>query len=123
MKNLIALRKSKGLKQSDIAKIVGVSVAAYGFYETGRRQANYETLTMLADYFNTSVDYLLGRTELNTPPAQWTEEEKALGVGAHGTKLSEEEWDWLDLRSEIINAKGEKELSAIIALIRGLIKK
>lgn len=32
-------------------------------YETGARQADYETLIMFADYFDVSVDYLLGRTE------------------------------------------------------------
>ena len=123
MQHLALLRNHSGLKQAEIAEKLGLSRQAYCHYETGKREASYETLCNIADYFNTSVDYLLGRTELNTPPAQWTEEEKALGVGAHGTKLSEEEWDWLELRSEIINAKGEKELAAIITLIRTLIKK
>ncbi len=32
-------------------------------YETGERQADYKTLILFADYFNVSIDYLLGRTE------------------------------------------------------------
>lgn len=32
-------------------------------YETGEREADYKTLIAFADYFNVSVDYLLGRTE------------------------------------------------------------
>lgn len=32
-------------------------------YETGAREADYETLLAFADYFNVSVDYLLGRTD------------------------------------------------------------
>ncbi|MBQ3019109.1 MAG: helix-turn-helix transcriptional regulator [Clostridia bacterium] len=56
--------------------------------------------------------------ELNTSPLQWTDEEKAAGVGAHGIKLSNEEWDWLELRSAIIEAKGEKGLRAIQIIIQ-----
>ena len=32
-------------------------------YETGEREADYETLIAIADYFNVSIDYLLGRTD------------------------------------------------------------
>lgn len=32
-------------------------------YETGEREAGYETLIMIADYFQVSIDYLLGRTD------------------------------------------------------------
>ena len=32
-------------------------------YETGEREADYKTLIVFADYFNVSIDYLLGRTE------------------------------------------------------------
>lgn len=56
--------------------------------------------------------------ELNTSPIQWTEEEKAAGVGAHGTNLSNDEWEWLELRSAIIEAKGEKGLRAIQVIIQ-----
>lgn len=35
-------------------------------YETEERQADYETLIKIADYFNVSIDYLLGRTENRT---------------------------------------------------------
>ena len=123
MKNLIALRKDKNLKQSDVARDIGVSVAAYGFYETDKRQASYETLNLLADYFNTSVDFLLDRTDIQLPVSQWTDEEKAAGVGAHGTKLSAEEWDWLELRSEIIEKRGEAGLHAVQTIIKTYIEK
>lgn len=32
-------------------------------YETGEREADYKTLILFADYFNVSIDYLLGRTD------------------------------------------------------------
>lgn len=61
MKNLTSLRESLGLRQVDIAEKIGLSKQAYGAYETDKRQASYETLCTLADFFNVSVDYLLDR--------------------------------------------------------------
>ena len=118
MNNLKSIRKQHKLTQAEIAKILDCSAQAYQRYEKEEREADYATLRKLADYFNTSIDYLLGRTELNTSPIQWTEEEKAAGVGAHGTNLSNDEWEWLELRSAIIEAKGEKGLRAIQVIIQ-----
>lgn len=60
MTNLVKLREAQGLRQEDVAKVLGVSRQAYCTYENDKRQAGYETLIKLADYFNVSVDYLLG---------------------------------------------------------------
>lgn len=119
MKNqLLNLRTNKGSTQKQVADYIGCSYQCYQKYENGTREADYNALSKLAEFFNTSVDYLLGRTELNAPPLQWTDEEKAAGVGAHGTNLSKEEWDWLELRSAIIEGKGEKGLRAIQIIIQ-----
>ena len=56
--------------------------------------------------------------DLDRAPLKFTEEEKAAGIGAHGVQLSDKEWDWLELRSEIIEAKGEKGLKAIQTIIQ-----
>jgi transcriptional regulator with XRE-family HTH domain len=55
------IRQQKGLTQAEIAKYLKVTQQTYSSYETGKRQMNYETLCMLADYFEVSTDYLLGR--------------------------------------------------------------
>lgn len=60
MNRLKELRKEKDLYQSDVAKFLGISPAAYGFYETGARNMSAETAQKLARFFNVSVDYLLG---------------------------------------------------------------
>lgn len=57
------LRKEKGLLQRDIAKDLGLTTSAIGFYETGKRKPDHDTLERLANYFGVSVDYLLGRTK------------------------------------------------------------
>ncbi len=62
MKNLILLRESKKLRQEDVAKMLGISRQAYCTYENDRHQAGYDTLIKLADFFEVSIDYLLGRT-------------------------------------------------------------
>lgn len=63
MKTLKLLRKALKQTQTDIAKYLGITVSAYGNYELGQREPDIATLNKLADYFNVSVDYLLGRTE------------------------------------------------------------
>ena len=68
------LRKQKGLTQADISRHLHITQQTYSSYETGRRQINYETLCMLADYYEVSVDYLLGRDV--SLPSYLNEEER-----------------------------------------------
>lgn len=57
------LREDKDLRQKELAKIIGLSDRTIGMYEQGRREPDFNTLTKLADFFNVSIDYLLGRTD------------------------------------------------------------
>ncbi len=58
------LKKLRGNRtQDDIAKLLGISRARYSHYENERSEPDTETLQKLADIFNTSTDYLLGRTD------------------------------------------------------------
>ena len=61
MDALQRLRKSRGYSQQQIADELGISRQTYSNYELGKREANYETLRRLADYFHVSVDTLLGK--------------------------------------------------------------
>ena len=56
------LRKSKGLQQEQVAKLVGVNKNAISTYENDKRRPSFETLVRLADLFHVSTDYLLNRT-------------------------------------------------------------
>ncbi len=60
MKNLALLRKNANLSQRELAEKVNISKTNIGFYEIGRSEPNIENLIKLADYFNCSVDYLIG---------------------------------------------------------------
>ena len=60
------LRKAAGLSQTEMAKRLGISRSTVGMYETGQREPDFETLEMIADFFNVDVDYLIGRTNKTT---------------------------------------------------------
>ncbi len=57
------LRKTRMIPQKDIAEYLGISVSAYQYYEAGKNEPSIARLIMLADLFNVSIDYLVGRTE------------------------------------------------------------
>lgn len=61
------LREDRDLRQCDIAKYLNISQVAYSHYELGKRDIPTEVLLALADYYKTSTDYLLGRTDISAP--------------------------------------------------------
>ena len=62
------LREAKGMSQYAFAKDFGVAQSTVGNWERGKREPNYATTQRLADYFDVSVDYLLGRDEMPKLP-------------------------------------------------------
>ena len=61
------IREDLDLTQVKIAAFLGRTQQTYSRYEKGDAQMSYQTLCRLADYFGTSVDYLLGRTDVREP--------------------------------------------------------
>lgn len=57
------LRKEKGISQLKLAIDLSTNQNSISRYETGERECDYEMLIKIADYFNVSIDYLLGRTD------------------------------------------------------------
>ena len=60
---LLELRKEKGISQAILAKQLQVSYSVVCYWETDRSEPTAPNLVKIADYFDVSVDYLLGRTE------------------------------------------------------------
>ena len=58
------------LTHDEMGKILGVSKSSIGFYRDGTNQPNYSILIKIADYFNCSTDYLLGRTDYSGTDTQ-----------------------------------------------------
>lgn len=59
---LRGLREDKDLKQSDIADLIKTTQQQYSKYETGESELPTRVLTILADFYGVSTDYILGRT-------------------------------------------------------------
>lgn len=57
------LREDHDLMQKDLAEILHISQRTYSHYENGTRKIPLDILTALADYYNCSTDFLLGRTK------------------------------------------------------------
>lgn len=62
-KRLRDLREDRDLSQTTIAKILHMSQTGYSKYETGENDIPTHVLIDLADFYHTSVDYLLDRTD------------------------------------------------------------
>ncbi len=63
-RNIRDLREDHDLKQRQVAAIIHISQNQYSIYERGLRNIPVDRLMLLADFYHTSVDYLLGRTNI-----------------------------------------------------------
>lgn len=61
------LREDNDLKQMELAAMLNCTQVCYSHYENGKRDIPTSVLIKLADYYETSVDYLLGRTSEKKP--------------------------------------------------------
>lgn len=65
VENLKKLRNKKGVSQQKLADAIEVSQQSINKYENHKIEPDIQTLIKLADYFETSVDYLIGHTDIN----------------------------------------------------------
>lgn len=64
LKNLKKLREDARISQKQLAEIIGVSQQSINKYENHSIEPDIRTLICIADYFSTSVDYLIGHTDI-----------------------------------------------------------
>ncbi len=57
------LRKERGLKQQELCELLGVKLRGYQVYEYGEGYPEVSRLLILADFYDVSLDYLMGRTD------------------------------------------------------------
>ncbi len=62
-RRLAYLRKKNEYTQQRIADFLGITRPAYSAYERGTREPDFETLQQLANFYDVTIDYLLGRTD------------------------------------------------------------
>lgn len=105
MNRLAQLRKEKGLNQIGLALKMNISQYMVSAYETGRHQMTEEMLIKMADFFDVSIDYLIGRSDI-----RYTAEKVTLN------SLTETETEMLHLFRTLSGNKRERVIGAIIAI-------
>lgn len=95
MIRLKQIREARGKMQKEAANELGIGLSTFSQYETGKREPDYSTLVRIADYFNCSIDYLLGRVdepniEIKKVPSEDGTTELDIGV-SKGTDLTQDE--------------------------------
>lgn len=63
---LVYLREQKGISQQELADNLNITRQSLSLYEKAERTINIELLAKIADFFNVSTDYLMGRTDTAT---------------------------------------------------------
>lgn len=87
MNNLKKLRTEKHKSLEEVAKVLGVSLQTIFYYENEKRDMSTENLQKLADYFNVSTDYILGKTEDRKPSIKDSLDEELLKFGLSRKKI------------------------------------
>ena len=64
--NLLCLRKAKNMNQDDLAKILEISRSTISLYETGDKKPSYKILYKIGEYFNVSLNWLMGIPDNNS---------------------------------------------------------
>ena len=108
MNRLKFLRTEKGENLERIAKYLGVSIQTISNYENGKREMTPDTIIKLAEYFNVSTDYLLGKSNIRNPE-ELKNVEFANAGGLDTKGLDEEDLEELQRQIEYIKKmKGKK---------------
>ena len=62
-KRMKQLRKERKIPEKELSELMGVKIRAYQFYESGKNEPTIGGLIALADFYDVSIDYLVGRTD------------------------------------------------------------
>lgn len=104
------LRVSKNMTGVELGKVLSVTKVAISNWESGKRTPDHETLKKIADYFDVTTDYLLGRTDEKQPKKERFQNVNSISAHRIGKieKLSEEALDQLDDYIQYLELKYKK---------------
>ena len=91
------LREERGVSQKEVANYLGITRQAFALYEQKKRKPDYAIMGKIADYFDVSVDYLLGRTKFR---------DQMLDTIAKNLKLMRGDLSFKELSDDICNKYG-----------------
>lgn len=118
------LRSSRNLSQEELAKIIGVSKSTIGMYEQGKRIPKADvTLKKLANYFDVTIDYLMGLSTDKFPPPNITEDYTTFPVigeiGAGYDRIAIESWDGDTVDIPNTYLKGRSNTEFFVLCVKG----
>lgn len=87
LKPLPILRKKRKWSLQDTADQLGIAKSTYAGYESGYREPSLRALSQIADLFDTTVDFILGRTKEDQDPIKTT---NLIKIPDHGLSIDEE---------------------------------
>lgn len=101
-KRLKELRDGAGISQQNLADIIGLTQQAVAKWETSKAEPDLATVAKLAEFFNTTTDYLLGKSNIRTPIPT---------IAAHhdGDEFTEEELNEIEKFKEFVRMKREQK--------------
>ena len=100
LQNLKHLRKEAGISQQKLADAIRVSQPSINKYENHNIEPDIQILIRMAEYFNTTVDYLVGRTQEREPSAASPMSESERKLLSKYRRLSKEQQRVVDLLLE-----------------------
>lgn len=101
MKRLKFLRKQRKLTQVEMARILNIAQSTYAQYETGKSNPDYNILVKIANFFEVSVDYLLGNDFINDAESTYNfEKTKQMIVEELGPDVEIHFKDWKKVTRE-----------------------
>lgn len=106
--NVKLLRREAGISQQALADALGISQQSINHYENHDTQPDLQTLKQMADYFNTSIDYLVGHTDIRDP-----------FDNTAAYHLNADEGDLIDK----YRALSEKERACVATVVENLLEK
>lgn len=123
MNRIKELRQTANMKQSELSHLIGVAQNTLSYWENGRYQPDNESLAKIADIFNVSVDYILGRqisdSSLSSVPLLSQSELSLISAlrANLGTATEAQTAEFIELFSSL----SEEQRKMIIASIKGIL--
>lgn len=111
MNRIKELRTENKITQADLAKVLKISDRAVGYYENGEREPDQDTLLQIANYFDVSVDYLLGVSDVRNSSSLQNEIDFHIGLSkSEESTLTDEEKDEIRNFAKFVMSKRKWEM-------------
>lgn len=107
-----SLRKEYGMTQSELGKILGIGKTTISMYENGNSNPDDDLKQKIADYFNVSVDYLLGRSDIKKSAEELLKDPKTTVALHNGNGIDDE-----------LPEEAKKEIENFIEYVKNKYKK